>query len=68
MTFNPETEGPQLKHALDHFQYMLKGVSFLPATKEGAYAQMPYEEITEEKYNELMCVSSATQLLGLELE
>jgi hypothetical protein len=25
VTFDPDTEGPQLKHALDHFQYMLKG-------------------------------------------
>lgn len=51
VTFDPETEGPQLKHALDVFQYQLKGISFLPRMKAGAFAQMPYEEITEEEYN-----------------
>ena len=44
------TEGPQLRHALDLYQYQLKGVSFLPRLEKGAYAQMPYEEITREKY------------------
>jgi adenosylcobalamin-dependent ribonucleoside-triphosphate reductase len=48
--FEPETEGPQIAHALDYFQYMLKGISFLPKKKE-VYRQMPYEEITEEQYN-----------------
>ena len=53
-SFNPETEGSQIKHVLDLYQYKLKGISFLPILKHGAYAQMPEEEITEEKYNELM--------------
>ncbi len=56
MTFDPETEGPQLKHALDTFQYQLKGVSFLPRLAKGAYAQMPYEEIDEATYKEMVCV------------
>ena len=50
MTFDPKTEGSQLQHALSYFQYQLKGVSFLPKLPQGAYAQMPYEEITEEQY------------------
>lgn len=50
VTFDPETEGPQLAHALDLFQYQLKGVSFLPRLPEGAYAQMPYEAISEQEY------------------
>ncbi|KNC83037.1 hypothetical protein SARC_04685 [Sphaeroforma arctica JP610] len=54
ITFDPETEGPHLKHALDFFQYQLKGISFLPRTPEGAYAQMPYEEITEAEYKRMM--------------
>ena len=50
--FNPETEGNQIEHALEYFQYQLKGISFLPNLKEGAYRQMPYEEITQETYEE----------------
>eukprot|EP01041_Mallomonas_annulata_P010325 gene10325-21544_t len=53
VTFDPETEGSQLKHALDLHQYQLKGISFLPRLKKGAYAQMPYESISKEKYHEL---------------
>jgi hypothetical protein len=51
ITFDPETEGPQLEHLLNQAQFRLKGVSFLPRLKKGAYAQMPYEEITEEEYH-----------------
>jgi hypothetical protein len=56
VTFNPATEGHQIKHALTYFQYQLKGVSFLPALEKGAFAQMPYEEITAERYDEMMAV------------
>jgi adenosylcobalamin-dependent ribonucleoside-triphosphate reductase len=52
ITFNPETEGKHIASALDYFQYELKGVSFLPKCNFGAYPQMPYEEITEEVYNQ----------------
>jgi len=54
VTFDPEVEGPQLKHALDIFQYKLKGVSFLPRISFGAYPQMPYEGIDQDKYNDLL--------------
>ena len=47
-------EGDQIKHALNYFQYQLKGVSFLPFLEKGAYAQMPYEGITLDKYNEIV--------------
>jgi hypothetical protein len=50
VTFDPATEGPQLAHALDYYQYQLKGISCLPRTPAGAYAQMPYEAITVEEY------------------
>tara|TARA_B110000093_G_C12846861_1_gene357629 strand:- start:161 stop:892 length:732 start_codon:yes stop_codon:yes gene_type:complete len=50
VTFDPETEGDQIAHALDIFQYQLKGVSFLPRLELGAYKQMPYESITAEEY------------------
>lgn len=51
ISFDEEREASQIKHALDYFQYELKGVSFLP-NSTGTYAQMPYEEIDEETYNE----------------
>eukprot|EP00826_Nyctotherus_ovalis_P057932 TRINITY_DN7937_c0_g1_i6.p1 TRINITY_DN7937_c0_g1~~TRINITY_DN7937_c0_g1_i6.p1 ORF type:complete len:174 (+),score=66.01 TRINITY_DN7937_c0_g1_i6:120-641(+) len=53
--FDPETEGHMLMHALNYFQYRLKGISFLPRLKPNThvYAQLPYEEITEELFNEL---------------
>jgi hypothetical protein len=53
ITFDPETEGPHIANALNYYQYRLKGVSFLPRLAKGAFAQMPYEEITEEVYNKL---------------
>lgn len=40
VTFDPETEGHQLSHALDYFQYQLKGVSFLPRVEHGAFPQV----------------------------
>ena len=55
VSFRKEAEGNQIKSALDIFQYKLKGISFLPTFESStAYAQMPYEEIDENKYNELM--------------
>jgi len=54
VTFDPETESDQIKDALDIYQYQLKSVSFLPRVLGGAFPQMPYEAITEEKYNELI--------------
>jgi adenosylcobalamin-dependent ribonucleoside-triphosphate reductase len=53
VTFDPETEGPQIANALDIFQYQLKGISFLPRLDVGAYAQMPYESIDEATYQTL---------------
>lgn len=53
VTFNPK-DGDEINHALTYFQYQLKGISFLPKLEKGAYRQMPYETITEEKYKELV--------------
>jgi ribonucleoside-triphosphate reductase (thioredoxin) len=50
VSFDPATEGGMLPHALDYFQYQLKGVSFLPRIDYGAFPQMPYEGITVEEY------------------
>jgi ribonucleoside-triphosphate reductase (thioredoxin) len=55
VTFDPETEGPQLAQALQFFQYQLKGISFLPRFSSGTpFKQMPYEAITEEEYFEAL--------------
>ncbi|OQW65836.1 MAG: hypothetical protein BVN35_22000 [Proteobacteria bacterium ST_bin11] len=52
VTFNPETEGPELlTKALDYHQYQLKGISFLPNLPK-VYPQMPYEEIDENVYRQ----------------
>lgn len=53
VTFDPEKEGPHLAHALNYFQYQLKGISLLPKLPLGAYRQMPYEEIDEATYREM---------------
>ena len=52
VTFKPH-EAVDIANALNFYQYRLKGISFLPKLEKGAYAQMPYEEITKEKYEEL---------------
>jgi len=54
VTFDPKTEGKQISYALNYFQYQLKGISFLPKLKHGAYRQMPYEEITNEVYDKMV--------------
>jgi ribonucleoside-triphosphate reductase len=53
VTFDPETEGHLLPELLDEFQHQLKGISFLPNLAEGAYPQMPYEEITLAHYADM---------------
>jgi len=54
VTFDPEKEGKHISNALDYFQYQLKGISLLPKSEVGAYRQMPYEEITEKKYHNMV--------------
>jgi ribonucleoside-triphosphate reductase (thioredoxin) len=74
VTFDPASEGPQLPHALDLFQYQLKGVSFLPRQKQHQqpqqqhppaatpYPQMPYESISESRYRAAMSTLDVQQL------
>lgn len=53
ISFDPDkVSSDEIAHCLDFFQYDLKGISFLPKTPVGAYAQMPYQEITEAEYEE----------------
>ena len=53
ITFKPE-EGKEINQILNYFQYKLKAISFLPKVKNGVYPQMPYEEISDDVYNELI--------------
>ncbi|MBA7527794.1 Adenosylcobalamin-dependent ribonucleoside-triphosphate reductase [subsurface metagenome] len=46
-------EANQIKHVLECFEDKLKSVSFLPI-KEHGYKQAPYEEITKEKFEEMV--------------
>nr|WP_275856062.1 fused protease/ribonucleoside-triphosphate reductase [Sulfurimonas sp. MAG313] len=48
--FDPESEAHQVEHMLAQFAPVIKSVSMLPHTQEGAYAQMPYEGISLEEY------------------
>jgi ribonucleoside-triphosphate reductase len=48
-----KSEEKDIENALNMFQYQLKGISFLPEIEGGAYAQMPYEAITREQYEEM---------------
>ena len=52
--FDPVLEGADLVPALNYYQYQLKGISFLPRVEQGAYPQMPYEEIHEDVYKAMM--------------
>ena len=53
ITFKKE-ESSQIVHALEYFQYQLKGISFLPKLEnDTCYKQMPYESITKEQYDEM---------------
>lgn len=54
VTFDPIFEGDQIEHALNYFQYNLKGISFLPKCEVGKFPQMPYEEISPAIYEALM--------------
>jgi len=52
VTFKPE-EKNDIKRVLEFCEDKLKSVSFLPI-KEHGYKQPPYEEITEERYRQLL--------------
>jgi len=56
-------EANDIKHALNYHQYSLKGVSFLPQLlidETNPYPQLPYEPISEERYNKML--KKVTQL------
>jgi ribonucleoside-triphosphate reductase len=53
VTFRP-AEANQIAPILEFFKYNLKSISFLPKLEAGVYAQMPYEAISKDRYNEMM--------------
>ncbi len=53
-TFDPKTERSKIVDVLKEYDKNLKSISFLPMSDDGAFAQMPYEAITKEKYEELI--------------
>eukprot|EP01080_Neovahlkampfia_damariscottae_P001598 gene1598-12723_t len=55
VSFDRKKEGKDLVHALNYYQYQLKGISFLPKEENlNTYPQMPYERISKEIYEELI--------------
>jgi len=52
ITFKKE-EAKEIKYVLEAYEDKLKSVSFLPI-KEHGYEQAPYEEITKEKFEEMV--------------
>lgn len=54
ISFDPKTETKEIERCLEYFQFKLKSVSLLPRLEQGAYKQMPYEEITKEQYEEMI--------------
>lgn len=53
VTFDKDTEASQLAPALGYFQYLLKGVSFLPRDNS-SYEQLPYEACDEATYSAMV--------------
>jgi len=62
VSFDPEKESEDVGRVLHMYDGQLKTVSFLPSGNK-VYAQMPYQEITEEEYN-----SYAMQLFPIDFK
>lgn len=63
VSFDKETEGPQIKHALELYETRLKGVSFLPK-KDHGFVQAPYIPITKEEYEKEKAKIKKLKLTG----
>jgi ribonucleoside-triphosphate reductase len=50
VSFDPQKEGTQIGALLADFVPRVKSVSFLPHSRRGVYAQMPYEGISKAEY------------------
>lgn len=52
VSYDPETEAQYIEPILSLYEGRLKTVSFLPMSND-TYMQMPYEQISEERYTEM---------------
>lgn len=48
-----DDEADSIPKLLSAYEGRFKGISFLPRIEQGAYKNMPYEQITEEKFHEM---------------
>jgi len=64
VSFNPETEAEDVGRVLHMYDGQLKTVSFLPSGNK-VYAQMPYQEITKEEYEEYAMKLFPIDLAGI---
>lgn len=64
ITFKQE-EKNQISVILDFFKYDLKSISFLPRLEFGAYAQMPYEAVSIEKYLQMKSMLKSFAVLDM---
>ena len=60
ITFKKD-EANQIQHVLECFEDKLKSVSFLPI-KDHGYKQAPYEQISKERYEEIVSKINPLQL------
>lgn len=67
VTFRPE-EADQIAPILSFLRYDLKAISFLPRLEAGVYAQMPYEAISRETYEQLCAQMQPLHALQLSEE
>lgn len=51
LSFDPETEAKHIGTVLSMYEGQVKTLSFLPMSKEGAYKQMPYGQLSKEDYD-----------------
>jgi hypothetical protein len=51
--FSPDREREEIPRILETYEDRLKGIAFLPAVSH-SYEQPPYEEITNENYEEMV--------------
>ena len=64
-----KSEADQIQYILNYYQYQMKGVSFLPILEDDTpYKQMPYESITEKKYEEMMTKLHPIKFKGIKNE
>jgi len=57
-------EAKHIKTCLEMYERRLKSISLLPPAEDAGYEQLPYEEITKQKYEEIISKIKKLNLLG----